>query len=200
MLFSNRSIFLIIMVCILSSIFGFVFAYNSFSFIARDEEFPNFELAKEEDEFKNQEEEIVEVSTLSNQEKITASTKLIYQYYYPDEDIVNEQEEIPPYFLVDVTIEDLQKYYSSWEIVSFSKEKVVMRKVIDDTKHQNYIVSVHDGVIAVFYDKELGEKILHEITDISIANLSHAEKVRLNDGIIVSGDEDLNKILEDYGS
>lgn len=136
----------------------------------------------------------------SAEEKITPSTKMTYEYYYPEDGITQIQEEEPPYFLLDLTLSDLLKYYPNWTVVSFSSREVVMRKEVDGQSNEHYIVGQQDGYIAVFYQKEQNGISLHTLTDTPVSTLSHAEQVRLSDGIEVVGEENLAKILEDYES
>lgn len=145
----------------------------------------------------NKPEEAVQTVT---EQKITPSTKIIYQYYYPDDNITEQQEDVPPYFLLDLTLNDLKKYYIDWQIVSFSDREVIMRKIVEGKSQQRYIVGEQDGYVAVFYEEEINGINLHEVTDTPISSLSKEEQVRLNDGIFVLGDSELAKVLEDYGS
>lgn len=139
--------------------------------------------------------ETVDVST---KQKVISSTKLIFQSYNQQEELVEEREEMPPYFLLDLTLSELQKYYPEWLILSFSDQEVVMRKNIEEENH--YIVGEQDGYITVFYEKEKNGVSIHEKTDTPVSSLSHEEQIRLNDGIVVIGEERLARILEDYES
>ncbi len=141
-----------------------------------------------------------EAKTVSSEQRINPSTKIVYQYYYPEREVTEEQVDSPPYFLLDMTLSDMVKYYDNWTIVSFSDKEVVMKKTIYEKDEQRYIIGEKDGYIAVYYEKEVNGSDIYEITDTPLASLSHAEQVRINDGIPVQGEENLARVLEDYSS
>lgn len=133
-------------------------------------------------------------------EKITASTKMVYEYYYTGDGIIEKTEELSPYFLIDMTKEDVEGIFSEWIVASFTPEEVVMRKYLDGNSNQYYIVGVYEGFIAVFYAVETNGTKLKEITDRPAASLPAEEQERLKSGIHVLGQDALVKVLEDYSS
>ncbi|MDD3571092.1 MAG: BofC C-terminal domain-containing protein [Lachnospiraceae bacterium] len=134
------------------------------------------------------------------EEKITPSTKMVYQYYYTEDGVTEVQEDVPPYFMLDLTLSDVSKYYTAWDIVSFSPKEVVLRKTIEGESQQRYVVGQKDGYVAVYYEEEQDGVSLKEITGISVDGLSEDEKIRLNQGIKIVGDEALARTLENYSS
>lgn len=142
--------------------------------------------------------EVVEAA--SKEEKITPSTKMVYRYNFADDGVTEEVEEEPSYFLIDLTLSDLLKYYSTWDIVSFSSKEVVMEKTIYGPSMQRYVVGEKDGYIAVFYEQEQNGVNLKEITSIPVDALSEEERLRLTQGIKVIGKDSLARVLEDYSS
>ena len=132
--------------------------------------------------------------------KINESTKMIYQYYYKNDGMMEENEEIPPYFLLGFDFNDMLEYYPDWQIISFSDKEVVMRKIVEEDKEKSFIVTQKDGYIAVYYQNEDEGNSLYEITGTPVSTLTHDEQVRLNDGIIVKGEYELAKILAEYNS
>lgn len=138
--------------------------------------------------------------TSTTEQKITPSTKMVYQYYYTEDGVTEVQEEIPPYFMLDLTLSDISKYYTNWDIVSFSPKEVVMRKTIVGQSQQIYVVGQKDGYVAVYYEEEQEGVSLKELTGIPVDGLSEDEKLRLNQGIKVMGNEELARTLENYSS
>ena len=136
----------------------------------------------------------------ANAPKIKPYTKMVYQYYYPDDDITKEQEEIPPYYLLDLTMEDVQRMYEDWKVLSFSDSEVVMRRNMSGKSDERYVVSQKDGYVAVYYEEAQNGISIHEVTDTPISSLPKEEQDRLRDGITVYGNDNLCKILADYGS
>lgn len=140
------------------------------------------------------------IDTADTADKITASTKMIYEYYYIGDGVVEKTEELSPYFLIDLTKENVQDLFSEWIVASFTPDEVVMRKYLDGSSNQYYIVGIHDGFIAVFYAAEIDGTTLKEITDTPVAALPMEEQARLKSGIHVLGQDALVKVLEDYSS
>ena len=85
--------------------------------------------------------------------KINSLTNIIYEYEYSDGNI-NRINTEPPDFMIGLTFDDLIKYYPAWEIVSFSPQKVVMRKKINEEINNGYTVLDKNGVIAVYFNDE----------------------------------------------
>lgn len=141
--------------------------------------------------------EAVETSTV---EKIAPSTKMVYQYYYIDDEIMEEQEDVPTYFLIDLTLEDMLEYYPNWHIITFSSDKVVMRKNVKGKSNQRYILGEKDGYLAVFYEEEQDGISLREMTDVPISTLPKDEQVSLKEGIFILGDQRLVEALQNYES
>ncbi|HIW48104.1 MAG TPA: BofC C-terminal domain-containing protein [Firmicutes bacterium] len=131
---------------------------------------------------------------------ITPSTKMVYEYYYPEDGVTERAEEAPAYFLVGLTREDMQLLYPHWELSTFSANEVVLRRTVAGPSHERYIVGIKDGYVAVFYADEQNGVSLKEQTRVPVSSLDPAEQQRLREGIEVVGQEALHEILQDYGS
>jgi hypothetical protein len=132
--------------------------------------------------------------------RITASTKIIYEYYYQGDDRLETSAEDPPYFLLNLTEDKLQEQFFEWKIMEFSNARVVLRKTIPGSSAKNYILGVKDEYIAVFSTSGAGKATLEEVTEMPIYSLSTEEQKKLMEGIKVEGEDRLAKVLEDYGS
>lgn len=133
-------------------------------------------------------------------EKIEPATKMVYEYYYTKDSTTQRAEEEPPYYMIGKTKEEMEAIFDEWEIVSFSKDAVVMRKSIDAGSAQSYIVGVQDGFVAVFYTEAMDGAKIKEVTDTPISALPKEDQKKLLEGISISGDDALIRLLEDYGS
>lgn len=138
--------------------------------------------------------------SVDESQKIQPYTKMVYQYYYPDEDVTKEQEDVPPYYLLDLTMEDVQRMYQDWKVLSFSNREVVMRRNMAGKSDERYVVGQKDGYVAVYYEETQNGVSLHEVTDTPISSLPKEDQDRLREGITVYGNDNLCKILGDYGS
>lgn len=139
------------------------------------------------------------VKTSEFKQKITPSTKMVYEYYYPEDGVTETFEDVPPYFLIDYTFDDVKRCYSNWDIASFSGKEVVMKKTVEGPSSQRYVISENDGFVAVFYDLE-DERFLKEVTDVPVSVLNDDIKAEVEEGIEVIGNEKLNRVLEDFTS
>ncbi len=143
---------------------------------------------------------IEDATVLATDNKINPSTKMVYQYYYADEGSTKVTEDEPPYFMLGLTFDDMVKYYTNWDIISFSPQEVVMRKTVYGKDSQRYIVCEKDGYITVYYEENGVKSAIKEITSIDTNGLSDIEKERLKKGFSVVGDYSLNRVLENYSS
>ncbi len=140
------------------------------------------------------------IVSLEKDQRINPSTKIVYEYYYPEDEVTEVYEDSPPYFLIDYTLEDLKRIYSNWTIASFSSKEVVMKKNISGPSNQRYIIGETDGYVAVFYDIDNGERLLKEVTEKPVSALSETERNKISEGIRVTGNDRLIRALEDYTS
>ncbi len=151
-------------------------------------------------ETKNTLQEEDNITVITETARITPSTKMVYEYYYTEDGVTQTLEDVPPYFLLDMTLEDMKKVYTDWKIISFSSKEVVMRKTLEAKSNEQYIIGEKNGYVAVYYKEAQHGIILHEITNTPISALPLEEQERLLEGISVIGDENLSKILSDYTS
>lgn len=135
-----------------------------------------------------------------SKDKITASTKMVYEYYYEGDGYVDRVEDTPPYFLIDLDRDKLIEKMDDWQVLKFSDSEVVMRKNVSGNGRQNYIISEYEGLIAVFYEEPVnGEKIM-EISDTPVNSLPEEERIKIKNGIKVRGQNELIKYMENYES
>lgn len=125
-----------------------------------------------------------DATVLATDNKINPSTKMVYQYYYADEGSTKVTEDEPPYFMLGLTFDDMVKYYTNWDIISFSPQEVVMRKTVYGKDSQRYIVCEKDGYITVYYEENGIKSAIKEITSIDTNGLSDIEKERLKKGFL----------------
>lgn len=177
---------IVVVMCAVSALAGFGAGLNLFNDKADIKE-----NAAEEDTF---------VKAANTEQKITPSTKMVYEYYYPEDDVTEVYEDVPPYFIVDYSLEDIKRCYSNWTIVSFSDREVIMKKSVDGPSSQRYVIGEKDGYIAVYYDVENEGMILKELTSTPITALSDSDRRNVEIGIRIIGRERLVRALEDYTS
>ena len=94
----------------------------------------------------------------------------------------------------------MKKLYKDWQIITISSKELIMRKTLEAISDEQYIIGEKNWYVAVFYKEPQHGIVLHEITNTPLSALPLEERERLLEGISVTGDENLSKILSDYTS
>ncbi|MCL2854634.1 MAG: hypothetical protein FWE21_03335 [Defluviitaleaceae bacterium] len=129
--------------------------------------------------------------------RISLATVMVYEYYDPATSTFERFEEVPSPILLGKSRDDVASMFVDWRILSFTSEQVHLRQN-DALEHRKFIISAHEGFVAVFYDND--QRSIKELTNRPIHTLAQEEQVRLEKGISVTGNEELMRALEDFGS
>lgn len=147
-------------------------------------------------------------------ERILPGTKIIAETFDTVTGEFSMQEQIPDTEMIGMTREELIAYLAeelenmpvseyekglfSNELITFSKDKVILRKTYDASRVDFlYYIAVKNGEIVVYYnDKET----VYEYTGISAIKLEEEERLALMEGIRVKTAEELFSLLESYSS
>lgn len=129
--------------------------------------------------------------------RISSFTRIIYDYYHPESGGFDTIIEHPAQFLLNMTQEELTNMFADWEVLSFSPLEVHLRQSTQ-VEYRLYVIGVHEGYIAVFYDDE--HYSIKELTSRPVTALAAEEQQRLQQGIRVTGAEELMRALEDFSS
>jgi len=132
--------------------------------------------------------------------RIKPSTKMIYEYFYQADNRTVVNDQAPPYFLLDQPQDKIKDYYPDWDIVEFDESRVKLRRTIPAQSDDHYVLGVKDNYVAVYQKTNTGSVSLKEVTATPISSLSIDEQNKLISGITVQNDNQLAKMLEDYGS
>ena len=129
---------------------------------------------------------------------ISAETKMVYQYFYSRDRVTKEKVEMAPVFLQGLDMDQLKSVYNGWQVILFSPEKVILRCKIDGLSSETYIIGESDGFLAVFYED--GQKGIHlkEKTELPITSLPDGERIQVKEGLRITGEENLARVLADY--
>lgn len=105
-----------------------------------------------------------------------------------------------PKELINLTKKELEEKYSGWDIKEFSKDEIRLYRLIEANCEDHFVLKESDGYIAVY--NELTEEIsnLVEKTEIDVNLLREEDKYDLVNGIRIYGKEELNSLMEDFGS
>lgn len=155
----------------------------------------------------------VSVDTIKEQ-VVTGKTECIMETYndrgvlldtqiiaVPSEFIGCTREEAVEYvteYMQDLPLEEYLDGLVSYEVVSFSKDQLCLRKTYDDdaVEFRYYIVAKNNEVVVYYSDK----KTVYEYTGILVSGLTSEDQTELSYGILVTDDEELYGILENYSS
>lgn len=139
----------------------------------------------------------ISVSSIE-QEKISPNAVLVLKKHYEQCDhTIKEYAKIPEEY-VNLNKEELAKKQEGWQIEEFSKDEVTLIKDINSVCNEHYVLRQKDGIIAVYQIHEDNTETLKEETGIAVEYLTDIDKLRLEEGIRIYGEEELNSTLEDY--
>lgn len=130
--------------------------------------------------------------------KVTPNTKMIFKTAYNKCNHIETNEEKASEDVVNLNEQELKEKYKDFIIKKFGTEEVVLYRVLDEYCDNHYILKEKDGVVAIYKLDKLGNEKLHEITGISIQYLPETDKISIQNGIEIYGENKLNKILEDF--
>ena len=152
----------------------------------------------EEYEMAQRESEITEVS--SAEEKISSNSLLLLKKYYKEcGHTINEYAEMLPE-LVNLTEEEVSDKFQDWELIGFSTREVTLLKEFEGTCGEHFSLKEEDGRVVIYKILPDGTKQLYEKTEISTEFLTQTDllQIQSEEGIQVNGQEELNKVLEDF--
>ena len=148
-------------------------------------------------------EEMLSVNTvyqIENYDKVKDQTTTEYETI-PEELVGFNREEADGYFkkyMQNLPVEEFLNGLQSIGITTFSKDRIIVRKIYDPSKvkYRYYLIAV-DGEVVVYYGDQ---KTVYEYTGISTDTLSKEEQMSLKNGIEVKDEDALYGLLESYSS
>lgn len=136
--------------------------------------------------------------TNSSEERISPNSLFILKKYYKKcKHTINEYAELPAEF-VNMTLEELEKEYKDWEIIGFSNSEITLYKEFDGECNEHFILKDEKGKIAIYRQNNNGTEELFKQTDISTEFLTETDLIKIKNGFKIYGEEELNKVLEDF--
>lgn len=161
----------------------------------------------------SKESEVVFVDSLQV-DTVLPSTKYILESYDAVTDTLITEELVPSGVLVGKNREEIVAYMKeymktiplaeyekglvSYELRSFSTDKLVMRKTYDASLlPYKFYVNIVNGYVTVYYSDL---ETVYEYTQICAADLAEDARIALSQGIFVKDREELYGLLEGYSS
>ncbi len=194
----SKKFFMLMIFCVFSTVVGFSIAYYIYQ--SNNTNLYSEHLDKKPINATTDESYKETPVSKTFEEKTILETKIVFEYLDNDGKVIDSSEEKISYSLIDMTKQQIQAYFSDWQLSSFSQNKIVLRKLVNLESDSGYILGEFGGYVAVFYKEEMNGTSIKEITDTPISSLNKTEQNNLKAGIYIKNEEQLVKALEDYGS
>lgn len=157
--------------------------------------------------------EFMTVDTVE-QDKITSQTTYVLEYYNATDFSLKEEKKSVPAEFVGKTreelitylqeyenspsIEDLEEGLTSFELISFSGERIVLRKTFKPlSMDYKYYLVEENGYVTVYY---MDRKTVYEYTDIAVDTLPEEIREKIRTGSYLTDIHQLYNFLENYSS
>lgn len=146
----------------------------------------------------NVENETISIET--TEEKISPNAELTEVVFYKKCGHEIAKSEKVPTDIVNFNEKEFEEKYKEYQVEEFSDKQVSIYSEVDKMCPEHYKIGVAEGVINIYRKDENGEDELYEMTNISLEYLPQEEQLKLENGIDVLGDEELNSVLENLES
>lgn len=138
------------------------------------------------------------IQTNSDEPKVSPNCIVTLQKYYKKCNHLNNEYIDIPNILINKTKEEVQKNYENWKIQEFSPTQIKLYREYDTECGEHFVLRNKDGRIAIYKINENNEEELYKETEIAIDYLTETDKVNIQNGIRVNGNENLNQLIEDF--
>lgn len=138
------------------------------------------------------------IQTVSNEDKTTPNTMVIFETYYAKcghNEIEKKKIDIGD---INKTEKELQEKYAEYKITKFSNEEVKLYREKNQMCENHYIIKEKEGKIAVYNVDENGKETFKNDTEILTKYLPEEDLELLKKGIKANSEAQLNQILSDY--
>lgn len=194
----RKIITLIIIGAILLFLIGVAMGAGVYALIDDDE---IIDVASTTDE--TAETQIETVTTVEAMEEVPAiqdGTIITYEYYYNKDEHTKIDSFEAPYYMIGMTEEEIIAQFPDYELKSFTNEEVVLYKEFDEAYYNTYTISIYGDDLVLYYGDEKDDSNIIQTVKVSTSALPEEELAKLEEGITVYGEEELNKLLESYTS
>lgn len=133
-----------------------------------------------------------------DEEKVlpTARIKMTQLYKKCGHTTLNEYS--VPEEIVNMTEEQVKKYYFGWNLDSFSSDVIEISKSNIGICDEHYVVRDVDGFVSVFcFDDSNNEELVYG-TEVATKYLPKEDREKLINGIKIVGKDNLSMLMQDY--
>ena len=188
----------VLIACIIVAVIAFVFgAYVYNKKTARNDEPVNIEKLSQVEEIK--ENSIYnEIETSTSESRVSPNAIVNEKRYYKKCDhLIRETVDIPEE-LVNMSEEDVKKYYAGWNIEKYTPTEITIYKEFSGICNEHYIVKKNGDVLGIYIENDDGVEEWLEDTQIEVQYLPEEDTKDFEVGVKVVGKTNLNLFLEDY--
>lgn len=188
----------VLIVCII--IAAILFAFGAYVYnrkTAKNDEPVNIEKISQIEKVKeNSVSNEIETSTLES--KVSPNAIVNEKRYYKKCDhLIRETVDIPEE-LVNMSEEDVKKYYAGWNIEKYTPTEITIYKEFLGICNEHYVVKKNGDVLGIYIENDDGVEEWLEDTQIEIQYLPEEDIKNFEVGVKVVGKTNLNLFLEDY--
>lgn len=188
----------VLIVCII--IAAILFAFGAYVYnrkTAKNDEPVNIEKISQIEKVKeNSVSNEIETSTLES--KVSPNAIMNEKRYYKKCDhLIRETVDIPEE-LVNMSEEDVKKYYAGWNIEKYTPTEITIYKEFLGICNEHYVVKKNGDVLGIYIENDDGVEEWLEDTQIEIQYLPEEDIKNFEVGVKVVGKTNLNLFLEDY--
>ncbi len=140
------------------------------------------------------------ISTETTEEKISPNAELTEVVLYKKCGHEIAKSSKVPTDIVNLDEKEFEEKYKEYQIEEFSDKQVSIYNEVDKMCPEHYKIGVAEGVVNIYRRNENGEEELYEMTNISLEYLPEEEQAKLDSGIEIIGEEELNSVLENLES
>lgn len=147
--------------------------------------------------------ENIEEDESKKEPTVSSNASIVYIRKYAYDNSTNVSEDKVTSEHIGKTKEEIKKMFDGWDIVSFSKDRIVLSSTVDYYPQGAYLLSTYineysNEVVSVYsYDAE-GNRHLYQIFDTPITVFDDETIENLRKGIPAKSQDELEKILQDY--
>ena len=138
------------------------------------------------------------ITTSSEEEKSSPNCVITLKVYYNKcQHLIESKQKIED-TEVNLTEEELGERFSDWEIQKFTPTEIVLYKEVDEFCNEHYLLKEDNGYIAIYKLDENENETLYETTEIPTEYLPEEDQEKIQNGMKIYTEKELNKTLEDF--
>jgi hypothetical protein len=144
-----------------------------------------------------------ETTDLPTRNVISRNTQIIKKHrYIKGMEYIKEVKEMPNEENIGMDMNLAERYYKDkgYTIIEFTPEKVILSKDIEQWPPDSYIVKGENGIIVIYKSDPSGNITKVEDTDIKLDILPLQDKEEVIKGKSYESMEQVEQLLEEYGS